>query len=476
MLPATVLAGAFVQGYHLDISRCKVPTMETLCRQVDLLAELGYNHLELYTEHTFAYQAHETVWREASPMTAAETKALDEYCAKKGIELVANQNSFGHLDQWLRHPGYNDLAEMPQGGAKVPLWGGYYTKRPSALNPTDPNSLVFLAGLYDELLPCFKSKYVNVGCDETHDLLDTLHQGRSAAEIAAKGPHRVYVEFLNKIHALIAERHHVMMFWCDIIFEEPSLLSEIPKDAICLDWGYEAKGPFEKRATILKKEGLTFMLCPGTSSWGSLFGRTDNMMGNVKEAVDAAKKHGAKGVILTDWGDGGHPQPWLVSVPALVYLSHLNRGHDLSRAELAAEIDRLLNCRVGESLLTYGDTYLHLKGRMGNTSEAMFILRDGLGYKPSAWAKPMPSDETRLAALENLARAKALQNLDGAPKWVKDDCELLNLLAEALETRIKEPGKKNFMAVFEPRYRELWLKYNRPGGLSSSIEQLFGRE
>ena len=43
-----------VQGYQLDVSRCKVPTMPTLFRMVDLLASLGYNQFQLYTEHTFA--------------------------------------------------------------------------------------------------------------------------------------------------------------------------------------------------------------------------------------------------------------------------------------------------------------------------------------------------------------------------------------------------------------------------------------
>lgn len=79
-----------VQGYQLDISRCKVPTMSTLFRMVDFLASLGYNQFQLYTEHTFAYSKHETVWREASPMTPDEIRALDSYCAERGIELVPN--------------------------------------------------------------------------------------------------------------------------------------------------------------------------------------------------------------------------------------------------------------------------------------------------------------------------------------------------------------------------------------------------
>ena len=44
--------------------------------------------------------------------------------------------------------------------------------RPHALNPCDPDSLKFVAGLYDELLLCFRSRYVNVGCDETVELED----------------------------------------------------------------------------------------------------------------------------------------------------------------------------------------------------------------------------------------------------------------------------------------------------------------
>jgi hypothetical protein len=55
-----------VRGFMLDISRDKVPTMQTLFQLVDLLAELKINQLQLYTEHTFAYRDHEIVWKDAS--------------------------------------------------------------------------------------------------------------------------------------------------------------------------------------------------------------------------------------------------------------------------------------------------------------------------------------------------------------------------------------------------------------------------
>ena len=85
------------RAYMLDISRDKVPTMGTLRLIVDLLAKFEYNQFQLYTEHTFAYSTHRDVWEAASPLTAEEIRELDAYCALRGIDLVPNQNSFGHL-------------------------------------------------------------------------------------------------------------------------------------------------------------------------------------------------------------------------------------------------------------------------------------------------------------------------------------------------------------------------------------------
>ena len=70
------------RGFMLDISRCKVPTMEELFRLIDLLALIGYNELQLYIEHTFRFQGHETVWKDASPVSAEEIQQIDRYCAE----------------------------------------------------------------------------------------------------------------------------------------------------------------------------------------------------------------------------------------------------------------------------------------------------------------------------------------------------------------------------------------------------------
>ena len=459
-----------VVGYQLDVSRCKVPTMRTLHRMIDLLATLGYNQFQLYTEHTFAYSQHETVWREASPMTPSEIRELDAYCAERGIELVPNQNSFGHLEHWLRHPGYNDLAEMPAGGAVYKRWGDYVSKFPMALCPTDSRSVDFLAGLYDELFPCFRSKYVNVGCDETVELWDAEGKGRSQAAIKEKGAPRVYLDFLLKIHRLCAARGHRMMFWGDIILHNPELIPELPEDVVCLNWGYEANHPFAKQTAAFKAAKREFVVCPGTSAWGSLSGRINNMMANIDSAVTNGLQNGMRGILIADWGDGGHPNPWVTSVPAIVYAAHRLRGEQLTRDQLAAELDKVLGCSCGRALIAYGDIYEKAKGRMGNSTELYYLLKQGKDYKRAAGV----TDETLAAALRQWKFAESLLDLEGAPQWVREDFAVLNLVYRAVEMRIKAPDKKNFRAMFEPEYRRLWLSQNRVGGLALSLTSLFG--
>src|SRR5690606_38189466 len=104
-----------VRGIMLDVSRDRVPTMETLYNLIDLLAGWKMNQLQLYMEHSFAYSHHQTVWKEASPITGQQILELDVYCRQRHIELVPNQNSFGHLERWLKHPEYKHLAECPDG-------------------------------------------------------------------------------------------------------------------------------------------------------------------------------------------------------------------------------------------------------------------------------------------------------------------------------------------------------------------------
>lgn len=359
-----------LRGFMLDVSRDRVPTQKQLHRIVATLAALKYNHLELYTEHTFAYSGHESIWAGASPLTPFEVRELDLACASFGIELTANQNCLGHMHRWLTLPEYAHLAE-DKGGMEHAF---SVQKEPFSLCPTDPKSLALATDLIDQLLDCHKSRRVNVGLDETFD----LGSGRSALECQKKGKGRVYLEYLQKVHAHLESRGAQMLYWGDIITQHPELVPELPTNGVVLLWGYEAGHPFQEQARLFAQSGLDFWIVPGTSSWQSLVGRVDNARANITEAARAALDHGAQGWLVSDWGDFGHWQPWPVSWPGLV----LGAGEgwnpgSTEGADLAAAIDLgIPGARgFGSGIVALGEAHRCMNSPAINGTSPFFHLR-----------------------------------------------------------------------------------------------------
>jgi hexosaminidase len=296
------------RGVMLDVSRGRVPKLETLLDLAERLSDFKINELQLYTEHTFAYKKYKSVWQSWGALTAKEIQTLDARCRELGIDLVPNQNSFGHLRYFLADPRLKKLGELstPYEDASKE-----FVRRPATLAPNHPGTLPFLRGLYDELLPNFSSEFFNIGGDETWD----LGRRRSKKLCEAKGKGRVYLDFLREIYRAVAVHDKKMMFWGDIILKYPKLIRKLPKNVIALNWGYEADHPFEKEAAQFAKARIPFYVCPGTSDWQTLIGKHENALANLRAAAKAGKKFGAMGFLNTNWGDGGHPQPLAVSWP-----------------------------------------------------------------------------------------------------------------------------------------------------------------
>src|SRR5882757_9066825 len=111
------------RGVMLDISRGRVPKLETLLDLAEKLSDFKINELQLYTEHTFAYKKYKSVWQSWGALTGKEIQILDARCRELGIDLVPNQNSFGHLRYFLENARLKKLAEISEpyeGGGDAP--------------------------------------------------------------------------------------------------------------------------------------------------------------------------------------------------------------------------------------------------------------------------------------------------------------------------------------------------------------------
>ncbi len=493
------------RGYMLDVSRDRVPARACLERLVSRLSALRYNHLQLYIEHTFAYTGHEPVWRAASPLTANDVAWLDRLCSDHGIELAANQNTFGHMERWLRHEPYRMRAECPDGFEQAGR-----RRPPTALAPT-PENAEFALSLLRELLPHFTSRRVNIGCDEVWE----LGQGASAAQVAARGKPAVFVEHLRRIaEPLLADGYQVQ-FWADMLQKAPEAAAPLADaGAVAAIWGYEAPSQvdlsrvdfdsmpesireaareyltvsargFGPRLESFAAAGFRTWLVPGTSGWNSLVGRHQNACGNLLDAVESGLAHGAEAVLVTEWGDNGHMQPPFATLPALAYGGGVTwcraSNGDLSDAALADAVSTLVgdeSDHFGRSLIELGSIADTLGVMQANGAAFFYALVDaGLPVGPA-----VPSADAYANALARLDAAAALlasanPRVEDGALLVRESAHAAKLARHGLRTLAMRTGlggvgaeelARERAALLEAQ-RDCWLSRSRPGGLADSL-------
>ena len=281
------------RGVMLDVSRGKVPKLSTLCYLVDQLAAYKYNQLQLYVEHTFAFGSHPDIGAGVDPLTPEDILVLDAYCKERYVELVPNLQSFGHQRHLLSLPRYSHLDEVGW------RW---------SLTPAREETYALLEELYADFLPAFSSRWLNIDCDETWDL--ATGQSKALSDKIGKG--RVYLQHILRLRELAAAHDRRIMLWADVLHHYPDLVPELPEDVLLLDWEYEAAEHYPTTDS-LGRSGRPFWVCPGTSSWNTLFPRLDNAVANIAQFVVDGLAAGASGMLLTDWGDYGHYSPLSLS-------------------------------------------------------------------------------------------------------------------------------------------------------------------
>jgi hexosaminidase len=494
ILPALEIADAPdfpARGIMLDISRDKIPTMDTIYKLVDFMADFKMNQLQLYVQgFSFAFSSHAFTWQGGTPVTGEDILNLDAYCGARFIQLVPNQNSFGHMDAWLARKEFAHLAECPDGYEAA--WAPGKVHQPETLDPSDPGSIELVASMADDLLPYFTSDIFNVGCDETFE----LGKGKSKALCEQKGTGQVYLDFLLKVYDVVKARGKRMMFWGDIIMQHPEFIAQLPKDIIALEWGYEANHPFEADGKKFAQAGIDYYVCPGTSTWNTLSGRTENMKGNILNAAVNGKANGSIGYLLTDWGDNGHWQYLPFSYPGFIYGAAVswnveaNRDMDIARA-LDLFVFQDSNGKMGRLMLDLGNYYLKEPNRLHNNTMVVRTLYNGfeddrdqekLSEADCAAIKRYVDEvQGRLGEVRMGCADAALVEAEviNAARFIRHGCDLA-VLKRMLE---RKAGKDAVLAQLTPmmddidlllgQHDQLWLERNRSGGLRVSKKKLY---
>lgn len=328
------------RGFYHDVTRGKVPTLDTLKELVDKAAFYKINQIQLYIEHSFAFKGMSEVWIDKDPLTAEEILLLDEYCIKKHVELIPSLSTFGHLYEALRTRTFSDLCELE--GRDEGEYSFVDRMAHHTLDVSNDKSLAFVENMLNQFIPLFSSNKFNICCDETFD----LGKGKNKNNASKIGVGKLYTNFLNKVINLVKTHNKKVLFWGDVILNHPDSLGDIPNDAICLNWNYYYLAN-EDGTKKISESGIEQYVCPGVAGWSRLSNLIENGFININKMISYGVKYGATGVLNTDWGDYGHINLLSNSMPGMIYGASLSWN---------PETDKELNeAYEAISLVEYGD-------------------------------------------------------------------------------------------------------------------------
>lgn len=451
------------RGYYLDISRGRVPRLESLLELADMLASLKINQLQLYVEHVFAFRFDPAIARGTDPVTPAELRALDRHCRERHIELVPSLACFGHMGRILSLPRYRKLAEVewPARDWEHARW--IQRLRGATINPCLPEARRLLRRMLDDFLPAFAGGSFNMCGDETYD----LGKGANARRVRRRGAAALYLDHVRFLRREAARHGKALMFWGDVMQHHPDAIRDIPADCTVLDWGYERNTDFGKIARFVDA-GLSTYACPSTRGYRVVFNEVEEARANIAGYAREAARAGAAGLLTTDWGDMGHFNMPACSLHGLALGAALswNPESDERRAFDRAFSHQLFGDATGKAAKLF-----RLAGTTGIAGWPM-MLTDPPDAPPaqSRRAKVLSTldlAEELVRSFDSLAKTRVARRQTIEELALAGEALALNarhiLVADAPSRDRRALGRR--MLNFARSYGKTWLRANKPSGL-----------
>jgi len=279
------------RGLDDDLSRGPVTTLEFQKHLIRTLAAYKVNLYSPYFEHTQQYASNPLMAPPGGSVSADEARELVAYARPYHIDVVPEQEAFGHLHHNLTWEQYQPLAETPHG---------------AVLAPGQPGSLTLIKQMFTELAALYPGPFLHIGADETVD----LGLGQTKADVDARGLGPVYLDFLQRIVTELKPLNRRFLFWGDIAQDSPDLLKDLPqsfKDStIAIAWVYtpEARG-YDRFLTPFTNAGMETWVAPSVNNFRKVYPNNNYALANIQRFTADGQRLGSTGQLNTIWNDDG---------------------------------------------------------------------------------------------------------------------------------------------------------------------------
>ena len=439
------------RGYHLDIARGGVPTVETFKRILRWLFLLKYNYFAIYFEDLFPWEKHPSIGKHRGRLSRDELNEVIEYGRNLGIKVFPSLELSGHMEHILSLPEYQRFSE-------------WHKPSEGCLNVSDEEAKEFAYQLLRDVLETYPSEYVHIGGDETW----ALGRGKSLNKTwTFEGP-KLYESHHRKMIEIVKEYGKKPILWGDMISGmylrretgDASRWAEIIespvwRESLIANWDYGpwSKDYFIEKIKIFTDRGLKQIACPGLSNWKRYYPNFKVALENLKNFLGAARETEIFGFLVTAWGDDGEECLFSFLDPLILASMEFAEGNGEWKKKwmaLTGEDEALLKARI-----LYGEPEV-------SESLRKVIYRDFFFHRMR--------DEQRESLKTKLV--KILEETKDVK--LSDDLAFIRRMIKLGVSNLDNEAKVSDYIAISKIYTDLWLRERKPEGLERIVTRLWG--
>ena len=317
-------------GIMLDCSRNSVMSPQKVKEFASLIAGMGYNMLQLYTEDTYEIGGEPYFGYMRGRYTKEELKDLDAYCAGIGVELIPCIQTLAHLEHLTRWPAYGDLFDIGD-----------------ILMVDDERVYGLIRKMFATAKECFSSRRIHIGMDEAH----YLGLGKYLEQHGLQNRSLLMAKHLANV-SRIAEQYGLQpMMWSDMFIRlnnngayygddlvvPQETVDAVPAGVELVYWDYYSKekthydNMFRTHAKFVNNP---IAFAGGIWTWSGYVPNLRYSLDIVEASMRSVQEHPVDTIFFTMWGDNGCDCSKFAALPGIFAAAEMARGN-FDRADIA---------------------------------------------------------------------------------------------------------------------------------------------
>lgn len=311
-------------GVMLDCSRNAVMKPERVKEYIDIMADLGYNCLMLYTEDTYEIPQRPYFGHNRGRYSIKELREIDTYAKEKGIDLIPCIQTLAHMKAIFRWPVFQKINDCED-----------------ILLADEEETYALIEDMFSSINQAFSSKMIHIGMDEAH----LLGRGKYQDIHGFTDYMDIFLKHLKKVSEIAKKYEYELIMWGDMFFRilnaksggdyytevnqiPQSIKDMIPENVKIIYWDYysDRKEHYVKqiKAHAMIKEPLWF--AGGLWTWTGFSPHNKYTMEISTAALSACMEQKVKNIFMTVWGDNGGECSKFSILPALYYVAEAAKG------------------------------------------------------------------------------------------------------------------------------------------------------